>query len=391
MRASHACCNLPVVNKVRLSALTVLSLTFTFSISLQAATLVGYWDFEETSGDDILDMSGFDNNGDLTGATRAAGKVGQGLSFDGTGGLTIPNSPTLDAFPSGFSMSAWIKPSSYPDFLTIFFKTDRNNLIHQLHFQVDGRLYCAMNRPTSEGGFEGIGPNTVALNQWQFVAWTFDGQRHRFYDDGVEVFSAPYTQHWVGNNEVLQIGQHRQATQANFRGMMDEARIYSGAQTQDEMMKDMNAGPFSLVENGSFEEGKKPWKGWKKGKILSTTEVAYHETLSAKFVIQDKLLVLTHGPIPVTEGQCYRVLAAIKTAGAVGDAFVQLTWRNEKRKIVQIDTFGNTTGTTDWTLESSDAILTPPDAVDLVIQLATEPGEGTDYFDNIRLQRLGAP
>ena len=129
-----------------------------------AATLVGYWDFEESSGDMVVDMSGFGNDGQMTGATRSPGKVGQGLHCDGNGGVTVPHSPIFDLLPGGFTFSAWIKPTSYPDFTTIFFKTDRFNLIHQLHFQVDGRLYAAMNTPANQGGFEGIGPNTVTLN-----------------------------------------------------------------------------------------------------------------------------------------------------------------------------------------------------------------------------------
>lgn len=165
----------------------------------EAATLVGYWDFEESTGEPVVDLSGFENHGQMTGGSRGPGRVGQGLTLDGSGGVTVPNSPTLDFFPNGFTFSAWIKPTGFPDFTTIFFKTDRFNLIHQLHFQVDGRLYAGMNEPVRPPGFEGIGPPTVALNEWQYVAWTFDEQFHRLYDDGVEVFSAPYARSWVGS------------------------------------------------------------------------------------------------------------------------------------------------------------------------------------------------
>lgn len=216
-----------------------------------AADLVGYWNFEEGAGSQVLDQSGNGNHGALTGASRGPGKVGQGLVLDGSGGVTIPNSPSLDSLPGGFTLEAWILATAYPlgnsDFGTIYFKTDRENRVHQLHFQVgdnvnvpttQGRLLAGMN--SSAGG---IGPRTVGLNEWHFVAWTYDETFHRFYDNGVEVFRAPFTDPWLGNHEVLQIGQHRQLPQnANFIGMIDEARVYHGAQTQAEIAADMNAG-----------------------------------------------------------------------------------------------------------------------------------------------------
>ena len=244
------------MNKRSASFLFMLSCVVLPLGTAHAAILVGYWPFEEQSGETVFDLSTFGNNGTLTGATRSEGKVGSGLSFDGSGGVTVPHNLSLDSLPGGFTFSAWIKPTSFPDFTTIFFKTDRNNLVDQLHFQVDGRLYMAMNGPTVESGFEGIGPNTVALDEWQYVAWTFDDNTVRFYDDGLEVFSAPYSQPWIGNDHDLQIGQHQQLPIANFRGLIDEPRIYRGALTQDEILRDMNGpvipepSPFLLLGSG---------------------------------------------------------------------------------------------------------------------------------------------
>lgn len=209
-----------------------------------AAILVGYWDFEELAGNTVFDSSTFGNDGQLTGATRTTtGKIGRGLNFDGTGGVTVPNSPSLDSLPGGFTMSAWIKPSSYPDFTTIFFKTDRFNLIHQLHFQVDGRLTTVINQAASLGGYEAFTGNVIPLDDWTYVAWTYDETTSRVYINGTEVQSAPFSDPWVGNTRPLQIGQHNQLPISHFQGMIDEPRIYRGALTRDEILNDMNPPP----------------------------------------------------------------------------------------------------------------------------------------------------
>ncbi len=224
----------------------VVSFLFLPLNTVHAATLVGYWPFEETSGSNINDQSGFNNDGQLTGdASRSAGKVGQGLFLDGIGGVSIPHSLSLDSFPDGFTMEAWINPIAYPDYTTIFWKTNRHFRPHMLHFQVNGSLYACMNGPASEDGpcdFEGIAPNTVGLNEWHFVTWTYDNSVQRLWDDGVKVFEAPFTEPWAGNDIDLLIGYHPEINSANFRGVIDEARIYSGALTQDEIIRDMNVG-----------------------------------------------------------------------------------------------------------------------------------------------------
>ena len=217
---------------------------------VHAAVLVGYWDFEEAVGNAVLDQSGFGNNGTLSGASRSAGKVGSGISLNGTGGVTIPNSPSLDSLPGGFTMSAWINSTNFPDYTTIFWKTDRHNRPHMLHFQVNGSLYACMNGPDASDGpcdFEGIAPNTIGLNEWHFVAWTYDQLTHRLYDNGTEVFNASFSDPWVGNDIDLLIGFHPEITSANFHGFIDEARIYRGALTQEEILRDMNFQPREQV------------------------------------------------------------------------------------------------------------------------------------------------
>src|SRR3990167_11541412 len=64
--------------------------------------LVGYWSFDgkDMAGVTAYDRSGNNNNGTLTnGPTRAIGKIGQGLSFDGVGDSVAIGTPAIFNIP----------------------------------------------------------------------------------------------------------------------------------------------------------------------------------------------------------------------------------------------------------------------------------------------------
>ena len=72
--------------------------------------LVGAYSFDAGSGTSAADSSGSANTGTLSGATWAAGKNGNALSFDGVNDwVTIADSASLD-LTSGMTLEAWVKP-----------------------------------------------------------------------------------------------------------------------------------------------------------------------------------------------------------------------------------------------------------------------------------------
>ncbi len=73
--------------------------------------LVGYWTFDGTdiNGTTALDKSGQGNNGTITGATPAMGKLGQGLKFDGVDDYVwVSNTGVFNA-SLPYTMSLWAK------------------------------------------------------------------------------------------------------------------------------------------------------------------------------------------------------------------------------------------------------------------------------------------
>jgi hypothetical protein len=77
------------------------------------SALIGYWPFEEPSGETIADASGIGPSGTLKGVARLAGKVGQALRFTNGQGYVDLGAGTPDAFvfpeTQDFSFAAWAK------------------------------------------------------------------------------------------------------------------------------------------------------------------------------------------------------------------------------------------------------------------------------------------
>ena len=77
-----------------------------------SADLVGYWKFNESSGTNAKDSSGYGNNGTLIGDPQwVAGNLGSGaLEFNGDDYVEI--SPTSFNTNTDFTWTAWIKTDS---------------------------------------------------------------------------------------------------------------------------------------------------------------------------------------------------------------------------------------------------------------------------------------
>jgi hypothetical protein len=88
---------------------------------------VGFWKFEESGAiafDETLNL----NNGTITGATQTGGRVGNGLSFDGTDDyIIVQDNPSLD-LTEAVTMEAWVKIEKYTgEWSLVLFKGNYNN------------------------------------------------------------------------------------------------------------------------------------------------------------------------------------------------------------------------------------------------------------------------
>ena len=84
-----------------------------FAATISHAAIVAYWPLDG-AGDEALDVSGNDNNGAITGATRVTGKVGGALEFDGVDDIVVvPDSDSLDV-SAELTLSFWVMFNDLP-------------------------------------------------------------------------------------------------------------------------------------------------------------------------------------------------------------------------------------------------------------------------------------
>jgi len=144
--------------------------------------LVGYWKFDEGSGDIANDSSGYGNHGALiNGPVWVPGVQGTALDLDGAEDyVEVPDHSSLD-IAGPFTIMCWIYPRYLPtDWVS--FVNKYSNYIFQTAESGPRRLRITFKDHDLES------PDSVLEeNEWQHVAAVCDGEYFRLYKNGTEV------------------------------------------------------------------------------------------------------------------------------------------------------------------------------------------------------------
>lgn len=244
-----------------LSTIIFLASMFLYAPYAHAATnLVGYWKFDETSGN-AVDSSGnnitLTNNGSVTYST---GTQGNAAVFNGSNFLSSSNGPNLAN--SSFTFSFWIKTTNIDsdrDFFGLGSVEDTNQALH---------LRVTPGGTSMRLGFYAndldISAN-ITTNEWHNILFIYDkdgalgyGTGYRTaYVDGVQKDQQTGVSAFVGNRN-LTIGKSPFFT---WVGQVDDFRIYNRGLTSAEIdtIASGGAGPgvgldiesFSPVDNAT--------------------------------------------------------------------------------------------------------------------------------------------
>jgi hypothetical protein len=202
--------------------------------------LVGYYPLDGNADDE----SGNDNDGtEYGGVSYEDGIIGQAASFDGVDDyIQVAHNVNLDINPTtGFTVATWFKadstqPYSFSELVDKSHGDDgtgyddhRGWVVHRMpagHLQFgfgDGATWHSVN---STG--------TVLDDQWHHVAATVAGTTMKLYVDGALTDTNTSVGTPASNTRDLFIGKHYALTR-DFRGDMDDIRIYNRALSEDEI------------------------------------------------------------------------------------------------------------------------------------------------------------
>jgi len=220
--------------------------------------------FESNESNTTYDISGNQNNGAISGASHKGAvncKFGKCFDFDGTDDyITVTNNGQFNfGTNSDFSISAWFKTTSSPQYTAIVSKkwswiaSGAGYGISMESGQVKAVISDGTNLVTSSSG------TTYSDGNWHFVVATWDRDGYqKLYVDGVLKDSDSITAVGDVSTETVYIGRWRIPDWAGysfFDGMIDEVKVYRAALTQREIMMEMNAGKNIPVLEIGFDEG----------------------------------------------------------------------------------------------------------------------------------------
>ena len=201
--------------------------------------LVGYWSFDgkDMAGNTAYDRSGQGNNGTLTnGPTRAIGKIGQGLSFDGVDDyVTIADSDTLSLIDQ--TVSVWFKNTGSGIQIVVEHEAISVPNDWGVFVDSDGTLKYFGTWSVDQSNDSNY---NVRDNLWHNIIIVRSSvlDRRYFYVDGVLVFNVADTQTGTNNPDgVLAIGARIANLSLFFNGLIDDVRIYNRALTADEIKR----------------------------------------------------------------------------------------------------------------------------------------------------------
>jgi hypothetical protein len=199
-------------------------MVITSSAGAADTNLVGWWKFDEGSGNTATDSSdtGFDIP--LVDNLWADGVFGGAVYFPGQGQGQRGNFVYSD---NAITVCTWVRHESFVTNQVERYVTAEPE-IAVIRKETDGRLHFYAN---VGGGLQHLRVSDVLIEgQWHHVAGTWDGQTQRLYLDGVEIANQT-----LGGVLGTTSGVRLSNTPEPLNGMLDDARIYNRALTREEI------------------------------------------------------------------------------------------------------------------------------------------------------------
>jgi hypothetical protein len=190
--------------------------------------------FNELSGSTVYDLSGYNNNGTIYGATRVQEGFGKALSFDGVDDyVMIGNAPSLNYFDTGLTVMAWGMQTRYTG-------RDDSWLLDKDYtgYRIWGRDLLTFWVRTPTQPWISTGNTPPELNRWYHVVGVVDNVNLKVYlyiDGKLNATASLPEKYNFDNVELpLMLGRHNTASRF-WPGLIDEVLIYNRALSESEI------------------------------------------------------------------------------------------------------------------------------------------------------------
>jgi len=209
---------------------------------------VGYWPFDEGSGETANDLSGNGNHGTLVAGPKwVNGRFGGALEFDGADDQVDLGS--FDLTTDTITYVALVNGSMTGGWTPIILGRHVDRQITGMRLNSQSRLCYVWNYASTEAYQWSAGPQ-VPADEWALVAVTIEPERATAYvitqaqglqsaSNEIPHVSQQTTHLLIGGDTTMQYG---------FRGIIDEVRIYDRALTPDELQSLFDTGSTALVK-----------------------------------------------------------------------------------------------------------------------------------------------
>ena len=203
------------------------------NVDASAASLSVDWDddcvdgfglvlpFDEDESGSALDISDSALDGSESGTDRMVGVFGNAVTFDGTGGVTIPDDAALDG-GSRFTLDFWMASDSTASSEVVVHKGTYDYGCAVL----GSDLHCAIT-DTAGDTWTATGAG-VADGDWHHVAVVFNTTYLRVYVDGVLADRVAVGLASQTNTDDLVLGEYGALAGYEFNGALDHVRFQSG-------------------------------------------------------------------------------------------------------------------------------------------------------------------
>jgi len=274
----------------------LLTLTFVLGMVLTSTTradLIGWWRFEEGSGDTAADSSGNGHDGTLLGTPEwGPGAAGSAVVFDPDGcygidcGVFDPTDGT-----GHFSLALWAFWDGTGDFQHFLTKSNGWGA-DTMMMQVELWGAHSSSDYTDKVGISYQPAGSVAFsvmpkNEWVHLAFTFDGSNAILYVNGVDEVGPKPLSIGPDIDAMVEIGYNSNRPtpgERTFHGSLDEVRIYSHALSPVEVLSAMKGEPWPRAFGPDPADGvltTNTWANlnWSAGDFAVSHDVYFGESL----------------------------------------------------------------------------------------------------------------